>query len=156
MNTGQVLQELTDIERYFARTTGCLDEADAAFAPTEGAMTAVQQVAHVADTVDWFVEGCFGEQGFDSDFEGRAAKANAVASLADARAWVARAFAAARDRFGAAGDAALAAPMRENPFLSGPLFTAALAIADHTAHHRGALAVYARLRGKVPPMPYMD
>jgi len=27
-------------------------------------------------------------------------------------------------------------------------------IADHTAHHRGALSVYARLIGKEPPMPY--
>jgi uncharacterized damage-inducible protein DinB len=30
------------------------------------------------------------------------------------------------------------------------------AIADHTAHHRGALTVYARLLGVVPPMPYME
>ena len=30
------------------------------------------------------------------------------------------------------------------------------AINDHTAHHRGALTVYARLNGIVPPMPYMD
>ena len=30
------------------------------------------------------------------------------------------------------------------------------AITDHTAHHRGALTVYARLLGKTPPMPYMD
>ena len=28
-------------------------------------------------------------------------------------------------------------------------------IIDHTAHHRGALSVYARLRGKAPAMPYM-
>jgi uncharacterized damage-inducible protein DinB len=28
-------------------------------------------------------------------------------------------------------------------------------MADHTAHHRGALAVYARLTGKTPEMPYM-
>ena len=28
-------------------------------------------------------------------------------------------------------------------------------LVDHTAHHRGALTVYARLLGKVPPMPYM-
>jgi hypothetical protein len=27
-------------------------------------------------------------------------------------------------------------------------------LTDHTAHHRGSLAVYARLRGKTPPMPY--
>ena len=30
------------------------------------------------------------------------------------------------------------------------------AITDHTAHHRGALTVYARVSGLVPPMPYMD
>jgi uncharacterized damage-inducible protein DinB len=30
------------------------------------------------------------------------------------------------------------------------------AITDHTAHHRGALTVYARLAGAVPPMPYAD
>ena len=29
-------------------------------------------------------------------------------------------------------------------------------ITDHTAHHRGALTVYARLLGKTPPMPYAD
>ena len=28
------------------------------------------------------------------------------------------------------------------------------ALADHTAHHRGALAVYARMVGKEPKMPY--
>jgi hypothetical protein len=32
--------------------------------------------------------------------------------------------------------------------------TAWLDIADHTAHHRGSLAVYARLPGRVPPMLY--
>jgi uncharacterized damage-inducible protein DinB len=28
------------------------------------------------------------------------------------------------------------------------------AICEHTAHHRGALAVYARLLGYAPPIPY--
>jgi uncharacterized damage-inducible protein DinB len=37
-----------------------------------------------------------------------------------------------------------------------PRLAVFVAIADHTAHHRGALAVYARLNGIVPPMPYMD
>jgi uncharacterized damage-inducible protein DinB len=27
-------------------------------------------------------------------------------------------------------------------------------MADHTAHHRGSLAVHVRTLGKVPPMPY--
>ena len=29
-------------------------------------------------------------------------------------------------------------------------------IVDHTAHHRGAFTAYARLRGHVPAMPYME
>ncbi len=37
-----------------------------------------------------------------------------------------------------------------------PRFAIFSAITDHTAHHRGALTVYARLKGIVPPMPYMD
>jgi len=35
-----------------------------------------------------------------------------------------------------------------------PLFEIIGAMVEHTAHHRGALAVYTRLLGKVPPMPY--
>jgi len=30
------------------------------------------------------------------------------------------------------------------------------AITAHTAHHRGALTVYARILGLVPPMPSME
>jgi uncharacterized damage-inducible protein DinB len=37
-----------------------------------------------------------------------------------------------------------------------PRFAITNALTDHTAHHRGALTVYARLLGLVPPMPYMD
>lgn len=51
-------------------------------------------------------------------------------------------------------EAELAAPMAENPILSGPVHHVVAAIVDHTAHHRGALTVYARLRGQVPAMPY--
>jgi uncharacterized damage-inducible protein DinB len=37
-----------------------------------------------------------------------------------------------------------------------PRHSVVSALMDHTAHHRGALTVYARLLGKVSPMPYMD
>jgi uncharacterized damage-inducible protein DinB len=37
-----------------------------------------------------------------------------------------------------------------------PRYAVISAIEDHTAHHRGALTVYSRLRGHVPTMPYMD
>ena len=48
-------------------------------------------------------------------------------------------------------------PLPAGPILGGRPRTAIFgAITDHTAHHRGALTVYARLRGKTPTMPYME
>ena len=45
----------------------------------------------------------------------------------------------------------------EGPIMGGlPRMAIFGAITDHTAHHRGALTVYARLQGVVPPMPYGD
>jgi uncharacterized damage-inducible protein DinB len=49
----------------------------------------------------------------------------------------------------------MAAPIADGPVLGGAPRSAILAaMGDHTAHHRGALTVYARLRGKTPAMPY--
>jgi uncharacterized damage-inducible protein DinB len=54
-------------------------------------------------------------------------------------------------------DAELLAALPEGPIMGGvPRMAVFGAINDHTAHHRGALTVYARLNGIVPPMPYMD
>lgn len=155
MNVQHAVTELEATEKFFQRTCECLEEADSSFAPTPEMMSVAQQVAHVAGTVDWFVEGVFGGHGFDMDFEAGAAKCNAVTSLAEARAWLVRAFAGAREAFAARSDAELAAALPENPILQGPLYSVIEAIIDHTGHHRGALSVYARLRGKVPAMPYM-
>jgi uncharacterized damage-inducible protein DinB len=35
-----------------------------------------------------------------------------------------------------------------------PKMAVIAAVADHTSHHRGSLAVYARLLSKTPQMPY--
>jgi uncharacterized damage-inducible protein DinB len=57
----------------------------------------------------------------------------------------------------ASSDADLLTPLPEGPIMGGvPRIAIFGAIVDHTAHHRGALTVYARLQGVVPPMPYMD
>ena len=48
----------------------------------------------------------------------------------------------------------LAAEMPANPIMQGPRYEVIGGVVDHTAHHRGALAVYARLQGKTPAMPY--
>ena len=44
----------------------------------------------------------------------------------------------------------------EGPVMGGaPRLAIVNAITDHTAHHRGTLTVYSRLRGHTPAMPYM-
>jgi uncharacterized damage-inducible protein DinB len=119
--------------------------------------TAAQQVAHVAQIIEWFGGGAFAEGGFDLDFERLEKGVRAVTSLGAARAWMERAAAAALTAVETHSEAEWAAPLPPGPIMGGePRFAILGALADHTAHHRGALTVYARLRGKTPPMPYMD
>ncbi len=60
-------------------------------------------------------------------------------------------------RVEASSDAELAQPMADNPILGARArYNGIEALIDHTGHHRGALAVYARLAGRVPEMPYGD
>ena len=78
---------------YFERSTRVLDEADSTFRPHEGMMTVAQQVAHTAQTLDWFVEGASRPEGFDLDFEKHAGVLEQVTSLAVARRMLEDAFA---------------------------------------------------------------
>jgi len=151
------VQMLEDTKEWFEHSTRCLVEEDSMFAPYEGAMTAAQQIAHVAQTVDWFLEGAFHPEGFDMDFEGMAAEVMKVESLTAAREWADRAFAAAIEKTSAQSAKDLAAALPEGPVMGGaPRFAIFGAIQDHTAHHRGVLTVYSRLRGRAPAMPYME
>ncbi len=152
-----MIAQLKAAKKFFDRSTECLTEDDSTFAPAEGMMTAAQQVAHVAQTVDWFMEGAFQRSdGFDMDFEKHIAEVMKIDSLAAARSWADRAFAAAEDVISARSAAELTQPLPEGPVMGGvPRFAVAGSIADHTAHHRGALTVYSRLCGHVAAMPYM-
>ncbi|MBL8143784.1 MAG: DinB family protein [Acidobacteria bacterium] len=153
----QALMELSAAHEYFNRSTRNLTEAQSTFAPAEGMMTAAQQVAHVAHTIDWFVEGAFRPEGFDVNWEEHAKVIGSYTSLAQARDWFERAVAAARAKAESCSDADLMMPIPDGPIMGGaPRLAIFGAINDHTAHHRGALTVYARLNGIVPPMPYMD
>ena len=80
--------QLAAMKEYFDRSTRVLEEADSTFAPKEGMFTAAQQVAHVAQTIDWFVAGAFAADGFSMDFETMDKEVRAVTSLSAARAWV--------------------------------------------------------------------
>jgi uncharacterized damage-inducible protein DinB len=149
--------QLAAMKEYFDRSTRVLEEGDSAFAPKEGMFTAAQQVAHVAQTIDLFMEGAFAEGGFSMDFETMDKQVRAVTSIAAAREWFERACAAAKAGVDSHSDGEWMAPLAPGPIMGGqPRFIIFGALTDHSAHHRGALTVYSRLLGKVPPMPYME
>lgn len=148
-------KELTVAQKFLTTTLGVFDEEDSGFAPQPELLTVAAHVAHIAGTVDWFIDGAFGE-GWDMDFDHHISQAKAVASLDDATAWLEKAFSRAIDVVSSATDEDLFSPIADTRIMEGaPRAAVISAITDHTAHHRGALSVYVRLLGKVPIMPYV-
>src|SRR5512133_1781876 len=80
---------------FFDRSTRVLEESDSEFRPQPDMMTAAQQVAHVAQTLDWFIDGAVRPDGFDLDFAAHAAALEKMKSLAAAREMLKAAFAKA-------------------------------------------------------------
>lgn len=158
MNPQVFAAQVKSIKEFFDRSTRCLTEEHSSYKPTDGMMTVAQQVAHVAQTFDWFIEGAFHrEDGFDMDFENHMKPVLATTSLAAARAWLDKSCQRAIDEIGSKSMDELMAPLPPGPVMGGePKLAIVGGIDDHTAHHRGALTVYSRLLGLVPPMPYMD
>lgn len=157
MTPEAAIKELASAKEFFDRSTRCLTEEDSGFRPAEGTWTVAHQVAHAAQTVDWFVEGAFRPEGFDTDWAKHQEQVDRVRSLSEARAWMDAAFTRAREVLGARTAEDLAQPLPAGDIMGGePRHAIVSALVDHTAHHRGALTVYARLLGKVPAMPYMD
>jgi uncharacterized damage-inducible protein DinB len=150
------LHEIDSTLRFFEKTVSNLKEEDSTFAPTPEMMTTAQHVAHTGSTVDWFREGAFDGE-WNMDFEGEAKKIATYTSLQSALELLREAFARLRERTEASSEEELGATLPDNPILGAqPRYQVFEALIDHTAHHRGTLAVYTRLRGRVPPMPYMD
>ena len=140
MAEGLVFQ-LQGTRKFFLNTTSVLTADDASFAPSDELFTVAGHVAHVADSVDWFLEGAFGE-GWDMDFEAMTARAKAVTSWDEAFAWFHRSFDEAERIIGGASDADLMAPIPAKEIMdSAPRMSVVSGIVDHTAHHRGSLAV---------------
>jgi uncharacterized damage-inducible protein DinB len=147
--------QLLASKEFFERSSRVLEEADSGFRPREEMMTVAQQVAHTAQTLDWFVEGASRAEGFDLDFTKQAQALAAVTSLSAARQMLETAFAAAIEFFRSKTPEALAQPLPEGPVGGGkPISDIVWSMVEHTAHHRGALTVYSHLLGKVPLMPY--
>jgi len=157
MMKDQLRGQLQSTYEFFERSTRSLTEEDSDFAPSEGVFTVAGQVAHVAQTIEWFVDGAFRPEGFPMDFEAMDAKVRNVRSLSEARAWLERAVETTKKAIDAHSEEEWHEPLPDGPVFGGmPRAMIFGGIVDHSAHHRGALTVYARLRGKVPPMPYME
>lgn len=147
--------ELAKTHHFFRNTVACFQAADGAFTPVAETYTVAQHIAHVARTVDWFMEAASRDAGFDLDFATHIAEARAVSDLEAALAWLDRSFTVAASTLHELGPARLAAPLPDGPIMAGaPRAAVVGGIVDHSAHHRGALTVYARLCGHVPAMPY--
>ncbi|MGA2771610.1 MAG: DinB family protein [Bryobacteraceae bacterium] len=147
--------QLAASKEFFERSTRVLDETDSEFRPREGMMTVAQQVAHTAQTLDWFIEGVSRREGFDLDFEKQVQALAGATSLAAARRLLETAYANAIHFLRSRSPEDLAQPLPPGPIMGGqPISDIIWSMVEHTAHHRGALTVYSRLLGKVPPMPY--
>src|SRR5512134_3080957 len=96
MSKDTMLGQMASMQEYFDRSTRALEETDSGFAPKPEMYTVAQLVAHVAQTVDWFIQGAFAAAGFDLDFERMDKEVRAVESLGNARTWMVRACAAAK------------------------------------------------------------
>lgn len=149
--------EVAASEKFFERSTMVLDELDSEFRPCEEIMTVAQHVAHTAHTLNWFIDGVSRPEGFDLDFEAQARKVAEVHSLEEARRKLHAAYVRVIDFLRSKTPEELEQPLPLGPIMGGsPMRAIFGAMMEHTAHHRGALTVYARLLGKVPAMPYGD
>ncbi len=151
------INELKRSQEYLERSTRCLEEEHSGHSPAEGMMTVAQQVAHIAHTVDWFLDGVRSDVGFNMDFEESAKEYLAVTSLAAAREWVDKSYGEVIDYLAKTPEDDLTKPVTAGTLMVGmPRIGIAASIVEHTSHHRGALTVYARTLGLKPAMPYMD
>ena len=152
----KLIQELTGTEKFFLTTIAPLVAGDGDFRPHDDLYTVTGHLHHVASTITWFIDGAFRRaDGFAMDFENHIAESHTATDFDACRRLVINAFAEARQVIDQQSEEALTAPLPDGPIMGGaPRYDVIYGIADHTAHHRGALAVYIRLLNKVPPMPY--
>ena len=156
MTPETAVAELQSIRTFFNRSTSVLTDDDSELRPSDGMYSTKQQFAHVAQTIDWFLAGAFGP-GFNMNFEGLNKELDSVSNLSEARQWFERSIDSAVARLASTSQQELESTLPADCVLGAvPRAYIVGAIADHTAHHRGALTVYARLQGKVPAMPYME
>jgi len=149
-----IISNLQSQRKFFMNTISCFNEDDSSFKPSDEIYTVAQHIGHAAETYDWFINGAFGDA-FDLNFDNYAEHMNKYTSIEECI----KEFNAAIDRAIAKFEEYTEEDLREKitsePMKGAPKLAIVYALGDHTAHHRGALSVYARLLGKTPKMPYV-
>lgn len=149
-----LISEMQFQEKFFLNTISCLTEENSSFKPADKMYTVAQHVGHAAETIDWFFNGAFGENGFDMNFENYEEYMKKYTSFDEAVKLLKEATARGIEKIKSVSEGELMEPITGEVMKGAPKLAIIGAITDHSAHHRGALAVYARLLGKVPKMPY--
>ncbi len=149
-----LLAEVQAVQNFFNKSSNCLSEEDSNFKPQTEMMTVAQHVQHTADTFHWFINGAFSDN-FDMDLDDYQEKMAKVTSLRESRKNLEEAVQRLTKEIEIHSESEWQEPIKDKRIMSGaPRFAIVSAISEHTAHHRGALAVYSRLLGKIPEMPY--
>lgn len=152
-----LIRIVDEAEVYFGRSTAGFVEADSRWAPAPGALSVAGHFLHTARTLEWFVEGVFTDSGWNMNFGSFMKEDEEAPSVEAARARMVSAFELLRKTLRAQTPGSLGQLLPpDDPIFPGlPKGAVIEGIIDHTAHHRGALTVYARLLGKPSKMPYM-
>jgi len=151
-----LLCKVKAINDFFERSTSCLSEEDGDFVPKDGMLSVKEQVAHAAQSIDWFLDGIKSPEGFDMNFENHWIDVKKCNTLTEARNWFSKSIERAIELINNTSEEELSSPLPEGPIMGGqPKYVVFGSMSEHTAHHRGALTVYSRLLGKEPQMPYM-
>lgn len=155
MNKENLINTLNLTKMFFNRSTDCLTDEDSDFKPKDGMLTTAQQIAHVGQTVEWFMEGAFSPKGFDMDFEKHFQVIAKYKTVKEARNYLEESFQKAISKVENSTEEELKAPIVKDTIMGGCERNCVIGgIEEHTSHHRGSLAVYSRLLGKEPKMPY--
>ncbi|NRA40543.1 MAG: DinB family protein [Planctomycetes bacterium] len=151
-----LLSALQTTEKFFNKTIEVLSTQDALYRPQDELYTVTAHIDHVADSISWFIDGAFKHDGgFELDFDRMIAASAAQTDFTAAKEKLQQAFKDAKSTIEAQSDETLLSSLPEGPIMAGaPRLAVVNGIIDHTAHHRGSLAVYCRLLGKIPAMPY--
>jgi uncharacterized damage-inducible protein DinB len=150
-----LLHEVQSSRAFFEHVLSVFTEEDSNFAPFPGGFTVAQQVAHTAQTLLWLIEGAESPDGFDMEFEAHYREVVAVKSLEQAKRMLAENHAKVLAWIENSSEEDLLQPIAAGPIMPGePRLKVLWGVVDHSAHHRGALTVYARALGRTAPMPY--